>query len=783
MNDPIHILYVDDYPFDRELVRDALEKEQEGFRVTEAASRADFEARLVEGGYDLVLSDFNILGFEGLQVLDAVRARNLNVPVIIVTGTGSEEVAVEAMKRGAADYVIKTARHIRRLPHTIHAVMEKKQGDDERKRAQEALRRSEAQLSNATMIARLGYWEYDVAEKLFTFNDHFFAIFHTSVEQVGGYKLSPARYAERFLHPDDMPVVVTEITKALETTDPDYSRQLEHRIIYADGGVGYSSVRLFIIKDNQGRTIKVYGANQDITERKRSEEALRESESKYRTLVENIPQKIFTKDRASVYVSCNENFARDLGIKPDHCAGRTDYDFFPNELADKYRADDQRIMETGQTEELEEKYVQAGQETWVQTIKTPIRQEDGRVIGILGIFWDITKRIQAEAERERLQLQLNQAQKMESIGRLAGGIAHDFNNLLVSIIGYAELGMLNITPDDQLYANFKRIKEGGERAADLTRQILAFSRQQVLEIKQLDLNQVINEFVPMLRRLISEDIALQTRLADNLPPLKADKGQLEQVLMNLVVNARDAMPDGGTLIIDTAYVAPDEASVDKYLKGARPGPQVLLTVSDTGNGIDIELQPHIFEPFFTTKARGQGTGLGLATVFGIIKQHQGNIEVYSEPGQGTTFEIYLPVADAPISTEKVVAPNTRIVPGTETVLVVEDEAGVRQLVGDALRLHGYYVLIAEDPLGGLNLAATYEGPIDLLLTDVIMPHMNGRALYRQLAMVRPGLKVLYMSGYTDDVIAFQGVLDPGVAFLQKPFAIRDLLQKVRGVLG
>ncbi|HRV92847.1 MAG TPA: ATP-binding protein, partial [Anaerolineae bacterium] len=304
-----------------------------------------------------------------------------------------------------------------------------------------------------------------------------------------------------------------------------------------------------------------------------------------------------------------------------------------------------------------------------------------------------------------------------------------------------------------------------------------------LEIKQLDLNQVINEFVPMLRRLISEDIALQTRLADNLPPLKADKGQLEQVLMNLVVNARDAMPDGGTLIIDTAYVAPDEASVDKYLKGARPGPQVLLTVSDTGNGIDIELQPHIFEPFFTTKARGQGTGLGLATVFGIIKQHQGNIEVYSEPGQGTTFEIYLPVADAPISTEKVVAPNTRIVPGTETVLVVEDEAGVRQLVGDALRLHGYYVLIAEDPLGGLNLAATYEGPIDLLLTDVIMPHMNGRALYRQLAMVRPGLKVLYMSGYTDDVIAFQGVLDPGVAFLQKPFAIRDLLQKVRGVLG
>ncbi|MCB9079381.1 MAG: response regulator [Anaerolineaceae bacterium] len=644
MNDPIHILYVDDYPFDRELVRDALEKEQGGFRVTEAATLADFEARLDEGDYDLVLSDFNILGFEGLQVLDAVLAKNPNVPVIIVTGTGSEEVAVEAMKRGAADYVIKTAKHIQRLPHTIQAVMEKKQGDNERKRAQEALR---------------------------------------------------------------------------------------------------------------------------------------ESESKYRTLVEHIPQKIFTKDRASVYVSCNENFARDLGLKPGQCAGSTDYDFFPSALADKYRADDKRIMETGQTEELEEKYLLAGQETWVQTIKTPIRQADGRVIGILGIFWDITKRLQAEAEREKLQLQLNQAQKMESIGRLAGGIAHDFNNLLVSILGYAELGMLVITADNELYAHFKRIKEGGERAADLTRQILAFSRQQVLEIKSLDLNQVINEFVPMLRRLISENIALQTRLADNLPPLKADKGQLEQVLMNLVVNARDAMPDGGTLIIDTTYVAPDEASVTKHLTG----PHVLLTVSDTGSGIDIELQPHIFEPFFTTKARGRGTGLGLATVFGIIKQHQGNIEVHSEPGQGTTIEIYLPVTDAPISTEKGVAPNTPTAPGTETVLVVEDEAGVRQLVGDALRLHGYQVLIAQDPLEGLNLAATYGGPIDLLLTDVIMPHMNGRALYRQLALVRPGMKVLYMSGYTNDVIAFQGVLDPGVAFLQKPFALSNLLQKIREVLG
>jgi PAS domain S-box-containing protein len=509
---------------------------------------------------------------------------------------------------------------------------------------------------------------------------------------------------------------------------------------------------------------------------------LHESESKYRTLVENIPQKIFSKDTDSVYLSCNENFAKDLGIGPNQIVGKTDYDFFPSELADKYRADDKRIMEAGQTEELEEKYLQAGEEIWTQTIKTPIRQEDGKVTGILGVFRDITERKRAEAEREKLQAQLNQVQKMESIGRLAGGIAHDFNNLLVSIIGYAELGMMREAPDNQLYTHLKRIKEAGERAAELTRQILAFSRQQMLEMKTLDLNLVISEFVPMLRRLIGEDIVLQTRLADNLPPIKADKGQLEQVLMNLIVNARDAMPDGGKLIIKTAYVVLDEAYVAKHL-GAQLGPQVLLAVSDTGHGIDAAIQQHIFEPFFTTKEREQGTGLGLATVFGIIKQHQGNIWVYSDPDKGTTFKIYLPLADAPVSTEKVVGLNTDTLQGTETVLVVEDEAGVRLLVDETLRAHGYHVLAAEDPLEGLELAATHESPIDLLLTDVVMPHMNGRELYRKLALVRPDLKVLYISGYTDNMIAHQGVLEQGVAFLQKPFTIGGLLQKMRAVLG
>ncbi len=781
MSEPIHILYVDDCPFDRELVRDALEKEHCGFRVTEAISRADFEMRLAEGDYDLVLSDFNILGFEGLQVLKTVHSKNPDLPVIIVTGTGSEEVAVEAIKSGAADYVIKTAKHILRLPHTIHAAMKKQQMEDERKRAQEALRYSEAQLSDAMKIAMLGYWEYDVAEDLFTFNDHFYAIFRTSAAHVGGYKLSPARYAELFLHPDDAPIVAAETKKALEASDSQYNRQFEHRIIYADGEIGYIFVRLFIVKDNQGRTIKTYGANQDITERKRSEEALRESESKYRTLVENIPQKIFYKNRDLVYVSCNEKYSNDLGIRPDQIAGKTDYDFFPSKLVDKYRADDKRIMETGLTEEFEEKYLQAGQECLVQTIKTPIRQKDGTIIGILGVSWDITERKRAEAEREKLQAQLNQAQKIESIGRLAGGVAHDFNNILSVIIGYSELAIDRVGMEDPLRKDLKEIYSAAIRSRDITRQLLAFARKETITPEVLDLNTTMKNMINILKKLIGEDIELAWHPGKVPGPVLMDLSQLDQILANLCINARDAIADVGTITIETGTAIIDEHYCSEHAEFI-PGEFVLLAVSDDGCGMDLETVDHIFEPFFTTKGVGKGTGLGLSTVYGIIKQNNGFINVYSERGQGTTFRIYLPRHSGDIS-EKQRPINEEMVNGSgETVLVVEDEMAILKLAERILSHCNYKVLLANSPLEALEVAQSHSGEISLLITDVVMPEMNGRELANRLKKLCPGIKCLFMSGYPAKVIAHRGVLGEDVQFIQKPFSTKSLAAKVRETL-
>jgi PAS domain S-box-containing protein len=385
-------------------------------------------------------------------------------------------------------------------------------------------------------------------------------------------------------------------------------------------------------------------------------------------------------------------------------------------------------------------------------------------------------------ERERLEEQLRQSQKLEAIGRLAGGIAHDFNNLLVPIIGYAQLSQVNLSPESKLYDNLMQIREAAERAAGLIRQLLAFSRQQVLETRALDLNQVIVGFQTMLQRVIGENIELQVFLDPSLDQVQADKGQIEQVLMNLVINARDAMPQGGKLSIETANAFLDEAYVEKYASTLVPGHYAMLAVSDTGLGMNAETLERIFDPFFTTKEGGRGTGLGLATVFGIIKQHQGHIWVYSQPGHGTTFKIGLPQANAipPTTAPTVTGPIS--IHGTETVLVVEDEEMVRRFVCETLEAHGYDVIEAKSPTHGLRLAPTRD-KIDLLLTDVVMPEMSGKALYQKLIAIHPSSKVLYMSGYTDDVIVHHGVLDEGIDFLQKPFTIQQLARKVRGALN
>ena len=390
---------------------------------------------------------------------------------------------------------------------------------------------------------------------------------------------------------------------------------------------------------------------------------------------------------------------------------------------------------------------------------------------------DLTERKKAEEVRERLEEQFRQAQKMEAVGRLAGGVAHDFNNLLSVILGYGEMVMHNLKEGHPHHAPLREIHGAAERARNLTRQLLAFSRKQVLELKVLDVNQAITGFERLLRRMIGEDITLELALTGTEPRVKADISQLEQVLMNLAVNARDAMPDGGTLTIETAVVELDEAYP---LEGSAipAGDYVMIQASDTGCGMDKEAQARIFEPFFTTKGQDKGTGLGLATSYGIVRQHGGSIWVYSEPGQGTTFKIYLPLAAEQAQAAPQPPGRTEPVAASATVLVVEDDPAVRRLACSILGRRGYRVIESEDEEHAIELARRHEGPLHLLLSDVVMPVMKGPEVYQSVVATHPEVRVLYMSGYTDKEITRQGVLNAGVQFIQKPFTVNGLLEKV-----
>ncbi len=384
-------------------------------------------------------------------------------------------------------------------------------------------------------------------------------------------------------------------------------------------------------------------------------------------------------------------------------------------------------------------------------------------------------------EQKQLEAQLIQSQKMEAIGQLAGGVAHDFNNLLTSIIGNATLISMKLEKDSPLQEYPEEIMKAGNSAASLTRQLLAFSRKQIFQPEVLNLNAVIPNIEKMLRRLIGEDIELKTILQPELGNVEADPGQIEQIVVNLAVNARDAMPTGGQLTIETVNVQMDEAYAREHIT-AKLGPYVMMAISDTGTGMDEEIRSRIFEPFFSTKEEGQGTGLGLSTVYGIVKQSDGYIWVYSEPGKGTTFKIYLPRVDKKSRDIKKIKTFVKSLSGTETVLVVEDNSMVRELVIKILQKYGYKVLEAKDGEEAIEIGKQHEGPIDLMLTDVVMPGMSGRILAMEFESLRPKIKVLYMSGYTDNIVVHHGILDRGMVFIQKPFTHDALAGKVRELL-
>ncbi|HEV8508896.1 MAG TPA: response regulator [Gemmatimonadales bacterium] len=531
----------------------------------------------------------------------------------------------------------------------------------------------------------------------------------------------------------------------------------------------------YILKDRLGR---LGPAVLEALERARQRQALHRHERLLRQIIDANPSLIFVKDWDGRFVLVNQASAEIYGTTVESMLGKTDADFNPN--ADEvvhFLRDDREVMSSGRAKFIAEEPVtnpDTKQTRWFQTIKVPLRMPGEERATMLGVATEIT-------ERKRLEEQLRQSQKMEAIGQLAGGVAHDFNNILTAIVGYTDLLAAEFGGNERQLEDLEEIRKAARRAAALTRQLLAFSRKQVLEPRIIDLNSVVLNLDKMLRSLISENIDLKTDLATNLAAARADPNQIEQVIMNLAINARDAMPEGGTLTIETSNATLDHAYAAQHVSVV-PGDYVMLAVTDTGSGMDESTKARIFEPFFTTKPAGRGTGLGLSTVYGIVKQSGGNIWLYSEPGKGSTFKIYLPAIEAlpqDIGKADPVEASRR---GGGTILVVEDDEQLRRLTHRALAGRGYTVLEADRGSTALDIARRHKGTIDLLLTDVIMPDTNGRKLADTIRAARPGLRVLYMSGYPDGAIGNHGMLEPGVAYLAKPFTTEAIIRKVREVL-
>ena len=632
----LRLLIAEDSPADAELNVAMLKRAGYSLSYDLADSPSVFEQRLAQNQYNLILSDHNMGNWIGTDALDILRQSGKDVPFIVVTATLGDEAAVEYVKSGATDYVLK--HRLQRLPIAVGRALREK-----------AHREETARLQEEVLCAKRD-WEL-------TF--------------------------------DSVPDLVLIL-------DPEGIVQRANRVVADTVGLDFSQI--------VGR--HCYEVVHGMSE------------------------------------ACQDC--------PHH-----------------------RSLESGQTERGDLEEPRLGKV--FDAFCTPLRHPDGTVQGSVVALRDIT-------ERKQLEKQLFQTQRLEAIGRLAGGIAHDFNNILGIVTGYSDLVLERLEPESPLRSKIEQIRKAGERGIALTRQLLAFGRQQVLEPMVLNLNDWVSDTMNMLEQSLGEDIEIATVLNPELGAVKADPAQMEQIIMNLAINARDAMPTGGKLTIETANAELDEKYAQQRHVVAQPGPYVMLAVSDTGIGMDADLLSRIFEPFFTTKDKFKGTGLGLSTVYGIVKQSGGYVWVYSELNKGTTFKIYLPRVDQ--AAEEVRARAARAVPpqGTETILVLEDEASLRELVCEWLQGIGYTVLEAKSGADALAIAGKYNESIHLLLTDVVMPGMSGREAAERLASLCPKMNVLYISGYTDDAIVHHGILNPGVAFLQKPFTREALAQKVRGLL-
>ncbi len=633
----------------------------------------------------------------------------------------------------------------------------------ERRKAEQALRHSRDLLDLIGQLAKVGGWELDLETETLTWSEGAYRIHEVDPST----RPSLAQAIDFFL-PEARPAISAAVRACIDSGTP---WDLELPLMTARGRTIW--VRAQGVAERQGdRTVRLLGALQDVTDRKRSEEAILKETAFSDAVLDSLPGIFYLFDHTGRFLRWNRYLETVSGYSAEEVGAMHPLAFF-----------------TGEDQTLIEETIRKVFETGAAEVEASLASKDGKrtphyfvgarfaVDGVpccIGAGIDVTA-------RKHLETQLQQSQKIEAIGRLAGGVAHDFNNLLGVITGYGELAQRQLGPEHPSRPRVDQMIKAAGRAAGLTRQLLAFSRKQVLQPKLLDLNSIVADTHRMLGRLIGEDVTVVVQPAPDLGTVKADPGQIEQIILNLAVNARDAMPKGGTLTLETANVDLDRDYCAAH-PPATPGRYVQLAITDTGVGMDQKTLTMIFEPFFTTKPEGQGTGLGLATVYGIVKQSGGHIWVYSEPGRGTTFKVHLPSVDEPIETARPGGAPAEAPRGQETILLVEDAEMLQEVIREKLEESGYTVLLASNGEEALALARERKGPIDLLLTDVVMPKLGGGELAKLLCALRPGMRVLYMSGYTDGAISQHGVLGEGVLLLEKPFTGDQLARLVREAL-
>ncbi|MDZ7833518.1 MAG: PAS domain S-box protein [Desulfobacterales bacterium] len=650
----------------------------------------------------------------------------------------------------------------------------------ERKHAEALLRASEEKYRTILDSIEDGYFEVDTAGNLTFFNDSACRILGYSSAELMGMNF-------RELTDKNNTEKVFQAFNQVFTTGASI-KTFDWALIRKDGEKCYVDTSVSLMRDTNGKVIGFRGVARDVTDRKQGEKNLSFLKRRNQALLDHSPvcHKIVGLDFNLQYMSASGFKMLKIDDKSESEVYGKPYPFyffpeaFQNEMTENLR----KVKDTGETIIIETLANDIeGNDVWLESALIPVFNDNGNIEYLTVVSADTTWRKEAERKKKRLEAQLNQAQKMESVGRLAGGVAHDFNNKLTIINGYAEMAIDMMDPSDPLRETIREIYTAGKKSADIVRQLMAFARQQTINPVQLDLNDTISGMLKMLQRLIGENIELVWHPGNNLWPVKLDPSQVDQTMANLAVNARDAIADVGKIKIETNNVEVDDDYCNLYPYFV-PGQYVMLSVSDDGSGMDKETLANLFEPFFTTKEIGKGTGLGMAMIYGIVKQHNGFINVDSEPGKGTTVKIYLPRHETEESALEPAKEPTRQLPtGTETILIVEDEIPVLQMSRQILERLGYTVQTAGNPSAALQLFEAYNGTIHLLITDVIMPEMNGRDLASQMAMSRPGLKILYMSGYTADVIAHKGVIDEGVQFIQKPFSMQELAVKVRKAIG